>query len=138
MTAACDAGDAVACDELSREEEAKRAWLARLEVPTWGPKAMSEEEAKKAWLARLDVPSWGEAPAQTADMTAACEAGDAVACDELSREEEAKRAWLARLEVPTWGPKAMSEEEAKNPSFQRIPLEAMRADSKAPTRSQEL
>ena len=35
---ACVSGDDTACDTLSREEEAKRAWLARLDVPTWGPK----------------------------------------------------------------------------------------------------
>merc|ERR1719197_1995460 len=79
---------------------------------------MSEEDAKKKWLASLDAPSWGQAV--TAEMTAACDAGDEVACDELSREEEAKRAWLARLEVPTWGPKAMSEEEAKKAWLARL------------------
>merc|ERR1719181_743080 len=78
------------------ETEAKRAWLSRLETPTWGrggaapaeaPVApdtvatMSAEEAKKAWLARLDTPTWGKA----------------------TREDEAKKAWLARLDAPTWG-----------------------------------
>lgn len=32
----CHQGDAIACDTLSREEEAKRAWLARLGAPAWG------------------------------------------------------------------------------------------------------
>merc|ERR1719473_847351 len=124
--ASCDAGDEVACDELSREDEAKRAWLAKLDVPTWGAAAaavsavateltqpQSEEEAKKAWLATLDAPTWGKAAAalastaadaaELAGMTAACDAGDEAACDSLTGEEEAKRAWLGKLDVPTWG-----------------------------------
>merc|ERR1719199_1715924 len=125
MAADCDAGDEVACDNLSREEEAKRAWLAKLDVPTWGNTAkMSEEQAKNAWLAKQDFPTWGKAAtafanaaseaAQMAEMTVACDEGDEVACDNLSREEEAKRAWLEKLDVPTWGNTAkMSEEQAK-------------------------
>ena len=34
--AACATGDDVACDSLSKEEEAKKAWLERLDVPAWG------------------------------------------------------------------------------------------------------
>merc|ERR1719271_401114 len=104
MEEACYEGDDVACDSLSREEEAKRAWLAKLDAPTWGaaaaavsavatqvtemtnvdlPPRMSEQEAKRAWLARLDVPSWGKG----AKMS----------------EEAAKKAWLARLDAPSWG-----------------------------------
>jgi hypothetical protein len=104
MAEDCYKGDDVACDSLSREEEAKRAWLARLDAPTWGaaaaavsavatqvtemtnvdlPPRMSEDEAKRAWLARLDVPSWGKG----AKMS----------------EEAAKKAWLARLDAPSWG-----------------------------------
>jgi len=74
---------------------------------------MSEEEAKQAWLAKLDAPTWGKAAAamsgvmveaaQVADLTTRCETGEDEACDVLSREEEAKRAWLAKLDVPTWG-----------------------------------
>jgi len=108
MAEDCYKGDDVACDSLSREEEAKRAWLARLDAPTWGaaaaavsavatqvtemtnvdlPPRMSEQEAKRAWLARLDVPSWGTG----AKMS----------------EEAAKKAWLARLDAPSWGKAAM-------------------------------
>ena len=29
----CDAGDQAACDNLAHEDEAKRAWLAKLEAP---------------------------------------------------------------------------------------------------------
>ena len=32
----CESGDERACDVLSREEEAKRAWLAKLDLPSWG------------------------------------------------------------------------------------------------------
>merc|ERR1719352_1547727 len=107
LTAACDQGDEVACDNLSREEEAKQKWLASLDTPSWGK--MSEEQAKRAWLAKLDVPTWGRAAAQVmeaaqiADMSAACDQGDHVACDNLSREEEAKKKWLSSLDLPTWG-----------------------------------
>merc|ERR1719482_1474030 len=82
----------------------------------------SQEAAKKAWLAKLDAPTWGSAAtalarvasevAQMAEMAADCDAGDEVACDELSREEEAKRAWLAKLDVPTWGAAAAAVSEA--------------------------
>ena len=56
----CLAGVDVACDMLQKEAEAKAAWLAKLDVPTWGTSVkMSEEEAKRAWLAKLDnEPSW--------------------------------------------------------------------------------
>ena len=81
LTDDCDAGDDVACETLSREEEAKRAWLANLEAPGgWGQRQEQEEDH--------------------VELTSACDAGDEVACETLSREEEAKRAWLARLEPP--------------------------------------
>merc|ERR1719473_711844 len=125
MAAACDDGDTVACDSLSREDEAKRAWLARQDVPTWvAPAAVSPvasevsaastqsaaDIAKQAWLAKQDTPSWGaaattlaSAASEAAQMAAACDDGDTVACDSLSREDEAKKAWLERQDVPTWG-----------------------------------
>merc|ERR1719506_3215914 len=83
MEEECVKGDDVACDELSREEEAKRAWLAS-----------------------LDLPTWGKCAAEVAQLTSDCNAGFEAACEELSREEEAKRAWLARQEIPAWGPAA--------------------------------
>ena len=44
---ACDAGIEEACDAVSREEEAKRAWLARLEDGRAGPGAcVAEEETR--------------------------------------------------------------------------------------------
>ena len=58
LTTECDAGDSTACDALSKEEEAKIAWLAKLDVPSWG-KPTSEEAAKAKWLASLDV-AWGK------------------------------------------------------------------------------
>lgn len=58
LTTDCDAGDSTACDALSKEEEAKIAWLAKLDVPSWG-KPTSEEAAKAKWLASLDV-AWGK------------------------------------------------------------------------------
>ena len=100
----CDEGDDAACEALSREEEAKLAWLAKADAPTLDEacdtgdgvacEALSrEEEAKRAWLAKLATPV----------VARACENGDDVACETaLSREEEAKRAWLAKLHSPTW------------------------------------
>merc|ERR1719409_1048638 len=81
------------------EEAAKNAWMAEQEAPRR--------------LAKLDAATWEKAAsalastaaeaAQVAGMTAACDAGDNVACNNLSREEEAKKAWLTKLDVPTWG-----------------------------------
>jgi len=95
----CNQGATKACDTLSKEDEAKQAWLAKIDVPAWGkaaeameamfvaeqvPVASSsstpEEAAKKAWLAKLDVPVWGK-------LT----------------EEQAKQKWLSRLDAPVWG-----------------------------------
>lgn len=39
MTAACESGDDLACTSLSNEEVAKKQWLAKLDVPTWGAAA---------------------------------------------------------------------------------------------------
>jgi len=98
---ACDSGVQQACESLSREDDAKRAWLAKLDVPTWGaaaaavtavaaevemaPDSSAEEIAKQAWLARLDAPAWGS----TASVD--------------TSEDAAKAAWLARLDAPKWG-----------------------------------
>merc|ERR1719453_1787680 len=101
------------------EEEAKAAWLAKLDTPSWGK--MSEEQAKKKWLAKLDAPVWGQAAKamttlvaeanKIADLTKESEEGDSTALAALTQENEAKRAWLAKLDVPSWG--KMSEEDAK-------------------------
>ena len=127
----CTAGDDVACDSISMEEEAKRAWLKKLDAPLWGTAAaavsqvakgvvtptgvvkMSEEEAKRAWLDRLDVPSWGRAAESLTNVVAEAAALQAMeadcqnqidtACDQLSFEDAARRAWLSKLDVPTWG-----------------------------------
>lgn len=126
-------------------EEAKRAWLSRLDAPTWGKGAvvsspaskhvMSEDEAKVAWLARLDVPTWGKAAKAVADiakeasameeMAEACELGNTEECETLSSESEAKRLWLAQLDEPSWGAAAaavsavaaVSTEMAHEPSM---------------------
>jgi len=50
---------ALSSESSEVEEEAKRVWLVKLDVPTWGAAAkMSEDEAKKAWLLKQDVPIW--------------------------------------------------------------------------------
>ena len=66
---------------------------------------MTEEEAKKAWMSKLDAPSWGKAAdaltqvvAEAAEMSALvedCNVGIEEACDQLNQEDEAKRAWLS-------------------------------------------
>jgi len=98
------------------EEAAKQAWLAKLDVPSWGPQGgvvpvaaapvaapmATEDAAKAAWLAKLDVPSWGPSP-KVAQLTEDCNAGFQQACHSLDVEQAAKAAWLAKLDAPTWG-----------------------------------
>jgi hypothetical protein len=114
MTEACESGVQVACDDLSREDEAQRAWLAKLDAPTWGaaaaavtavaaevemaPGSSAEEIAKAAWLSKLDAPTWGGVA--SAEPAAASYSAPAAAA--LS-EDAAKAAWLARLDAPKWG-----------------------------------
>lgn len=118
IEAECDSGDQVSCHVLSKEDDAKRAWLSKVDAASWGAAAasiteaaaapsMSEDAAKRAWLARLDTSKAGNAAAalssvvaeaaQMAAMEAACDGGDDKACDTLSREEAAKLEWLAKL-----------------------------------------
>ena len=72
MEEACDQGVEEACDGLSREEEAKAAWMAKLDAPTWGAvtaavsavasavtgsgggAVSAEQIAKQKWLASQD------------------------------------------------------------------------------------
>ena len=90
---------AVATTRPSTEEAAKRAWLAKLDTPAWGPHA--------AAMANLtpSADSFAEARSLVAKAVATGRSvsGDHVAPIELSREEAAKRAWLAKLEAPSWG-----------------------------------
>lgn len=104
------------------EEQARKAWLARLDAPAWGGvvapvnniniPAMSEVDAKKAWLARLDVPSWGKAVAIVADISKEVTVlvSNAPSDDEAKKKSEhkAKKAWLARLDAPSWGMMAIA------------------------------
>merc|ERR1719238_2550963 len=92
LAAACEAGYYEACDNLSREEEAKRAYLSNLDAPTLKvlAAAVSAFAAETQSVAALD------------DLAAACDAGDYVACENLSVEEEAKRQWFAREATPSF------------------------------------
>lgn len=134
----CESGNTAACVELSKEEEAKRRWLASIDVPTWGmiakaaeqasAAAAAEASAKEAWLAKLDTPTWGKAAAAVMSvaseaammqaLTDECASGVTTACDSLATEDAAKKAWLAKLDVPSWGAaaKAMSHVVAAAPS----------------------
>ena len=44
LTEECEAGDSAACETLSKEDEAKKAWLAKLDVPAvaWGKGKVTE------------------------------------------------------------------------------------------------
>ena len=142
MEADCQNQIDTACDQLSFEDAARRAWLSKLDVPTWGATAaavtqvaagmapsapaqpVSEEEAKAAWLAKLDTPVWGKA-SETLNVVAAeaamvrqlqddCYAGYEEACDTLNMEESAKKAWLAKLDAPAWGAAAAAVNDIAN------------------------
>ena len=115
----------VPCDMPSREEEAKRAWLQKLESPLWGeaarrnaaptgapagaPAAQTMEAAASEQVAASTAWTTDEqyVGAMRAVLSEECHSGDATACDTLqvSREQEAeaKRAWLAKInhDAPT-------------------------------------
>jgi hypothetical protein len=91
----------VACASFSREEEAKKAWLAKLDVLTWGAAAAAvsavatevtqlqpEYEAEIAWRARVATPR---------------SLGDTASAASKMSEGEATRAWLSKLDQPSWG-----------------------------------
>ena len=83
-------------NEMSAEEAAKRAWLARLDAPVWRQAA--------AAVAAAAVVAPNEAAID--DLIIDCDRGVDAACEELPgrlSEEEAKKRWLARLDAPTWG-----------------------------------
>ena len=133
--------------------------------PSPMPERMAEPDARAAWLAKHDAPTWGDIPplsppqpttidvvalndaawvaaSETLDAVAseaagieamgfACDSGDVIACDMLSRETDAKKAWLGRLDAPSWGQAAaavaevaampnMSEEQAKKAWLARL------------------
>ena len=94
----------------SAADDAKIAWLARLESDAWRSTAaaertfdegsvqhVDEEEAKKVWLASLAIP-WGATATNEPIVEVAAK----------MTEQEAKMAWLQKLDTPLWGktPKA--------------------------------
>lgn len=158
LDAQCSAGDKEACETLSNEESAKKAWLAKSDQKQqWGSglstksdspaqvsadtysspapaqvsadtyeasavASFSEEETKRAWLEKLDIPAerakqawiaeqdekrrrqrqrWvGSSPEKPRPTTASSSS-----VDSFSELEESKRSWLSKLDV--------SEEDAK-------------------------
>ena len=68
------------------------------------------EEAARAWLAKLNVPTWGLAAVELSKAAAEasammllaeqCESGDDAACAVLDKEEAA---WLAKMGAAPWG-----------------------------------
>jgi len=139
LEAQCETGDEEACEELSQEDEAKKQWLSRVDVPALDSAAKAiaqvsavasaresrsqeEDEAKKAWLKRLDAPTWDEAAevvkavasdaTEIAQLDEECATGDDEACDELSREDDAKISWIAQLDEQDWSAVATSVTQA--------------------------
>ena len=121
---ACEAGEGEACLMLDEEDEAKKAWLKKLDERAWnaaaaavsqvaGAASSDEASAKASWLSKLDQPQWGEAAqavhavaaeaTKLADLQASCDAGAEKACTEFSSEADAKEEWLSKLDVPAWG-----------------------------------
>ena len=49
LTEECEAGDSAACETLSKEDEAKKAWLAKLDVPAvaWGKGKVTEVASRQ-------------------------------------------------------------------------------------------
>merc|ERR1719215_2032421 len=78
--------------EVAHAEEVRAAQLAKNEE--------EEEDATAAWLARMDVPTWGARAAAVSEV--ASEASEVARTEETraaqlaEKEEEAKAAWLAR------------------------------------------
>ena len=125
MEEACDEGVTEACDGLSREEEAKRAWLAKMDTPSWGAVtaavaavssevtsvagrsvggAMTAEEiAKHKWLSSVPEPgAWKKANLVTEPAAPAEVASHTAGVP----EQTAKAIWLAKMNQPQWGPGA--------------------------------
>jgi len=118
MKEACEQGAEETCDDLSREEEVKQAWLAKLDAPTWGAVALAvsevapgfdlsagdDEKAKVAWLAKMDAPTWATVATAVSEVAFSGAALEEVAvATELVTEEEAKNAWLDRVHTPMLG-----------------------------------
>merc|ERR1712159_337863 len=78
------------------EEQAKAAWLAKLDVPTLNVK--SEAAAKAAWLATLDTPEWGKGKVVSTEMAPTVVPEVALAASSKSTEALAKAAWMAKLD----------------------------------------
>ena len=58
MEDACDQGVTEACDGLSREEEAKRAWLAKMDKPSlFEIDPMASSRARARWQSSRIDPS---------------------------------------------------------------------------------
>ncbi|KAL3926599.1 MAG: hypothetical protein SGPRY_003228, partial [Prymnesium sp.] len=79
----------------------------------------AEEEAKRAWLSRLDAPQWGNQGVQADDAGWAQPLTRDLEEPQMPlTEEEAKRAWLQRLGAPTWGRRDSNAFEAQADSLQ--------------------
>ena len=86
----CDEGDASACETLSKEEAAKRAWLESIEMSAVD-KGLVEEGRERSEAPFVD---------EITILSSECEQGDTVACDALTDEQEAKEKWLVKIEEP--------------------------------------
>ena len=125
----CDSGDHAACDNLLSEQEAKAAWLAKLDVPSWGQAAAKLSEAaveattlaqmtgkvvgyanlkmvdeatraSSSWSARMGVRNAAERAARREALSNKCSAGVDNACEELL--DEVKLSQEAKSEWMSW------------------------------------
>ena len=106
---------------ISKEEAAKRAWLAsaRSAPFTWGSSEVESHEARQnssftqqsAKVPSSDIPTAAVVPPKSEGEQQVEQTNDVNSREGLpsidtqvdSAEDAAKRAWLARLDTPTWG-----------------------------------
>ena len=86
------------------EEEAKQAWLAKLEVPTWGQALNDEQEMPLVEDVQEESDSTFESAAEQL----------------LDEEEAAKQAWLQKLDTPTFGPASSNAAAAAQKKDQQL------------------
>ena len=114
LSAKCESGEQKACTSLSNEDAAKRAWLSKLDLPTWGQVAAEvsagavaavagESAAKAAWLSKIEdnQPAWvSKMQGAAGKVVPTASVPEPVVVAASSDEAAAKAAWLSKLDVP--------------------------------------
>ena len=104
------------------EAAAKAAWLAKVEVPTWGAKTGATRPS-------LPKPSSSSTPASAPAPAVPLPAPPAAsATAPMPDDAAAKAAWLAKVEAPTWGAKT----GATRPSLPKPSSSSTPASAPAP------